>query len=456
MNYTSHNPYTEKTFFSRNTDNVDVAFGKLDTLFQGFRKNSDEELTKRQVWIRKLADILDQKSDELSLIMTQEMGKPVSQSRSELKKCASLCRFYAENAPSFLETETRQQSSDRYTEVRYEPLGVVLSIMPWNFPFWQVFRCAVPALMAGNSVLLKHAPNVPQCSEAICEVMYEAGVPRSRFDAIYSDNETISKLIADSRIAAMTLTGSTRAGKAVGEVAGRNLKPIVLELGGSDPYLILSDADCELAVEKCVTSRMLNNGQSCIAAKRFLVLDDIYDAFLEKFTAKMKSYEMGNPEENETNLGPLARKDLRDTLHEQVTKSIDKGATPLLGCELPKGPGFFYPASILTDVKPGMPAFDEELFGPVAAIIRVQDENEAVQLANKTVYGLGSGIFTRDLEKAKNLASKLEAGNVFINDFVKSDPEIPFGGIKQSGVGRELGREGIQEFVNIKTVSIAY
>lgn len=400
-----------------------------------------------------VAKILEVRRDEFAALMTREMGKPITQARAEVEKCAWVCRYYAENGPGFLEDEPiASDASESY--LSYHPLGVVLAVMPWNFPFWQVFRFAAPALTAGNGGILKHASNVTGCALAIEQIFREAGYPEDLFRTVLIDADQVAELIARPEIAAVTLTGSERAGAAVAEAAGKAIKKSVLELGGSDPYIVLADADLDLAAEKCATSRLLNSGQSCIAAKRFLVESAVYQTFTEKLIEQMRAQQLGDPELEDTDIGPQAREDLRESLHQQVTESIEAGASLKLGGEIPDGVGYFYPATVLTGVKPGMPAFDEELFGPVAAVIEVADVEEAIRLANQSDYGLGSAVFTRDIEKAKAIARRIESGCCAINDFVKSDPRLPFGGIKRSGYGRELSKLGIHEFVNIQTVVV--
>lgn len=404
--------------------------------------------------LRNIAALLNEQKEDLGRLMAEEMGKPLAQGISEAEKCAWVCEYYAEHAAEFLQEEYIETDASR-SYVTFNPLGVVLSIMPWNFPFWQVFRFGAPALMAGNGIILKHAPNVTGCALRIEEIIHEAGIPEKLFRTVIADVDQTQQMILNDTIKAVTLTGSTRAGKAVSSRAGSVLKKTVLELGGSDPYIILEDASLEQAVERCVTSRLLNSGQSCIAAKRFIVVEAVYDEFLERFKALMEAKVVGDPLDDTTDIGPMARFDLRESLHEQVEGSVGKGAECLLGGTVPDGKGAFYPPTILTGVKPGMPAYEEELFGPVASVIRVQSEQEALEVANDTSYGLGAAIFSEDSEKAERLASEqLEAGCCFVNDFVKSDPRLPFGGIKESGYGRELSRYGIREFVNIKTVYV--
>jgi succinate-semialdehyde dehydrogenase/glutarate-semialdehyde dehydrogenase len=396
----------------------------------------------------RLTDGLDRWADR----MTAEMGKPVAQARAEVEKCAGVCEYYAEHAADFL-TDTRADTEATRSYWTPRPLGVVLGIMPWNFPHWQVFRFAAPTLMAGNGVLLKHAPNVPGCAEDIDEIFHSAGLPAGLFGNLRIEPDAIAEWMADDRIAAVTLTGSVRAGKSVASRAGELVKKTVLELGGSDPYVILEDADLDHAAERCVTSRMINSGQSCIAAKRFIVLDGVHDAFVDRVLERMSEYEMADPRDDDTNLGPLARVDLRDEVHRQVRASIDEGARCLLGGVVPDRPGAWYPPTVLTDVTPAMPAGNEEVFGPVASILRAPDEETAIAWANGTRYGLGAAVFTSDVERGERIArERLEAGACFVNDFVRSHAHLPFGGIRQSGYGRELSPLGIREFVNQKTV----
>jgi len=381
------------------------------------------------------------------------MGKPISQSVGEVKKCANVCRFYAEKAEGFLQDETIQTQASK-SFVSYEPLGIILAIMPWNFPFWQVFRFAAPALMAGNVGLLKHASNVPQCALAIEEIFLKAGFPAGAFTSILVGSDKIAKLLQDDRIQAATLTGSEGAGSKVAEVAGREIKKVVLELGGSDAFIVLEDADLDEAVETAVNSRMINTGQSCIAAKRFIVAESVADAFLEKMKETLDSKKTGNPLDKDSDYGPLARRDLAQELQKQVIESVAKGASVyLLGGHEEPETAYFKPM-ILTDVKPGMPAYEDELFGPVATVFKVKDEQEAIRIANDHRYGLAATIFTQDTAKAVKLAHQIESGNVFINAMVQSSPEMPFGGVKKSGFGRELSYIGIREFVNQKSIWI--
>ncbi len=404
--------------------------------------------------MRGAARILREGANDYARLMTEEMGKPLRDGRAEAEKCAWACDYYAEMAEEFLRpVEVATDASRSF--VAFEPLGVVLAVMPWNFPFWQVLRFAAPALMAGNAGVLKHASNVMGCALAIEKIFADAGFPEGLFRSLLIGGRQVARVIENPKVMAVTLTGSTPAGKAVASKAGEMLKKTVLELGGSDPYVILGDADLEEAAELCVRSRLVNSGQSCIAAKRFIVLEKHKEPFEKRFVELMKAKKMGDPMEEDTVVGPQAREDLRDELHEQVRKSIERGARLLLGGEVPKTPGAYYPPTVLTDVRKGMPAYDEELFGPVAAIIAVKDEDEAIRVANDTVFGLGAAVFTRDVKRGEEIARKhLHAGACFVNTLVKSDPRLPFGGIKESGYGRELADFGIREFVNIKTVYV--
>lgn len=425
-------------------DSANIAFAQWRNTGIGLRKGL----------MKNAASVLRKNKEKYALLMTEEMGKPIVQARAEVEKCAWVCDYYADGAEMFLQDEIINTEATK-SFVTYQPLGIVLAVMPWNFPFWQVFRFAAPNLMAGNAGLLKHSSNVTGCSLAIEEIFKLAGFPNGLFKSLVIKSDKVAAVINNKHIKAVTLTGSTPAGMSVAACAGNALKKTVLELGGSDPYVILEDADLDSTVKLCVTARMLNGGQSCIAAKRFIVVEKIHDEFVNRFVEEAKSKIMGDPKNDKTDVGPQAREELRDELHGQVVASINLGAKLLLGGEVPVGGGAFYPPSILTEVKKGMPAYDEELFGPVAAIIKVKDENEAIEVANDTIFGLGAAVFTRDIAKGEYIAKyKLEAGCCFVNDFVKSDPRLPFGGIKESGYGRELSPFGIKEFVNIKTVQI--
>lgn len=450
----SVNPATGVRFKTYEFLPRDHAMRRVERSWSAFRDWRRTTLEERADLLRALSHGLNSKKGSLAELMSREMGKPLAQSAAEIEKCSWGCDYYASHGPSFLAAQMTEAGA-RKSFVSFQPLGPVLAIMPWNFPFWQVLRFAAPALMAGNTALLKHAPNVLGCALAIEALFREAGYPEGVFQTLVTDLEVTSRVIAHPHVAAVTLTGSTRAGKAVAAQAGGLMKKCVFELGGSDPYLILEDAHIEAAAETCVVSRLINTGQSCIAAKRFLVVEKLRKPFEEACLSIMKNKTMGNALEGSFDLGPLAREDLRENLHRQVRESVVQGARCLLGGAVPEGPGYFYPPTLLADVRPGMPAFDEETFGPAAAIVPVADEREAIELANSTEYGLGAAVFTRDLERGEHIARyELEAGSCFVNEFVKSDPRLPFGGIKQSGFGRELSVFGIREFVNIKTVFV--
>jgi succinate-semialdehyde dehydrogenase/glutarate-semialdehyde dehydrogenase len=405
--------------------------------------------------LRRAGTLLRERREDLARLMTLEMGKPLAQGRAEAEKCAWVCEHYAEHSAAFLAAEAVSTDA-RKSFIAFEPLGVVLAVMPWNFPFWQVFRFAAPALMAGNVGLLKHSSNVSGCALAIEGILGDAGLPQGVFQTLLVSSRRVGALIEAPEVAAVTLTGSTPAGRAVAAKAGACLKKVVLELGGSDPYVILEDADLDLAAEACATARLVNGGQSCIAAKRFVVVDGVREAFVDRLVERMKARKMGDPLDETSDIGPQARRDLRDDLHQQVLDSVERGARLRLGGTLPDGPGAFYPPSVLVDVAPGMPAYDEELFGPVAAVIAARDDADAIRIANDTRFGLGAAVFTRDVARGEEIArDELHAGSCFVNTFVRSDPRLPFGGIRDSGYGRELGVFGIREFVNVKTVYVA-
>lgn len=410
--------------------------------------------SERANYLRSVAETLEKEKSDLANLMTQEMGKVRKEAYAEIEKCQWVCSYYAENAESFL-TPENIETDYQESFVDYAPLGTIFAVMPWNFPFWQVFRFAAPALMAGNTCVLKHASNVTGCALYIEKIFSLADCPKNIFRTLVIPSEQVKNVIKHPHIAAISLTGSTEAGKSVAEQAGKHLKKCVLELGGSDPYIILEDADIELAAEKCAASRLLNCGQSCIGAKRFIVHQSIQQKFEDAFVKKLSEAVLGDPTNENSTLGPMAKESLRDELHQQVVSTLNGGAKCILGGEIPEDKGAFYPATVLTNVKRGMTAYSEELFGPVATIITAKNDEEALTIANDTAFGLGSAIFTRDTEKAKRLVKHIEAGTCSINDFVKSDPRLPFGGIKESGYGRELSHHGIKEFVNIKTVVIA-
>ncbi|MEM9290426.1 MAG: NAD-dependent succinate-semialdehyde dehydrogenase [Acidobacteriota bacterium] len=425
--------------------------------FESWRQRPMES---RAQMLLALAQVLEDGSERWALRMAEEMGKPLAQGHSEVSKSAWVCRHYAEHAAEMIAPQTLSLATGPYrpkhSSVVFSPLGPLLAIMPWNFPFWQVLRCAAPSLAAGNVVVLKHAPNVAGCALDLEEIFLSAGFPRGVFTTLLVDEETTGELIADPRIRAVTLTGSTTAGRAVAARAGAALKKCVLELGGSDPCVILDDADLELAATACVESRLINSGQSCIAAKRWIVTSSRVESFTRRTKELLRSKHVGDPLDPSTDIGPLARHDLQQSLHRQVVASLEAGARCALGGELPRGEGYYYPITLLTEVTPSMVAGKEELFGPVASILVARDEAQALAWANATSYGLGASIFTADEERGRSLAAtNMEAGCCFVNDFVRSDPRLPFGGIKESGFGRELGTFGIQEFVNVKSLVVA-
>lgn len=409
--------------------------------------------SERSALLHTVAQKLQQQKGVLAELATMEMGKPIAEAESEIEKCAWVCRYYADHAEKFLSDETIETEAQE-SYVRFDPLGVVLAVMPWNFPYWQVFRFAAPALMAGNTCVLKHASNVSGCALAIENLLGEAGLPQHTFRTLLVPGKELKEVICHPRIKAITLTGSTEAGKSVAKIAGEQLKKTVLELGGSDPYIILEDANIEQAAKLCADSRLINSGQSCIGAKRFIVVNKIKSQFESAFVNHMRAARMGDPMDRNNRVGPMAREDLRDELHRQVSHSVKQGATCLLGGEIPEMQGAYYPPTVITNVDKTMPAYAEELFGPAATIIGVENEIEAVQVANDSLFGLGAAVFTADTEKGKRIADRLEAGCCVVNDFVKSDPRLPFGGIKGSGYGRELSHYGIKEFVNIKTIVV--
>lgn len=454
MSIRSINPATGekiKDYTEMTPHEVKGIIEKAHTAFLDWRQTS---FTHRAKLMKKAAQVLRDNAVAYGELMTQEMGKPIASGRAEAEKCAWVCDYYANNAEKFLQPEIIVTDASK-SFVTFQPLGVVLAVMPWNFPYWQVFRFAAPGLMAGNAGILKHASNVMGCALAIEDIFRQADFPENLFRALIIGSQQVDAVIENPLVKAATLTGSTPAGKAIAKKAGELLKKTVLELGGSDPYVVLADADLEATVTTCVNSRLINSGQSCIAAKRFIVVESLREKFEQLFVKQMAAAKMGDPMQEDVVVGPQARRDLRDDLHRQVRQSIEKDAACLLGGEIPKGNGAFYPPTVLTNVKPGMPAYDEELFGPVAAIIAVKDETEAIRIANDTVFGLGAAVFTRDVAKGEGIAAnELEAGCCFVNALVKSDPRLPFGGVKESGYGRELSHYGIKEFVNIKTVYV--
>ena len=448
------NPATGETiraYDEMTPSEVDEIVSQCHRTFLDWRRTS---YATRAGLMRNAAGILRARSEEFARLMALEMGKVLREGRSEAEKCAWVCDYYAKNAEAFLAREEIQTDATR-SFVVFEPLGVVLAVMPWNFPFWQVFRFAAPALMAGNTGVLKHASNVPGCALAIEEIFRQAGFPDHALRTLLVSSSRVDSIIERASVRAVTLTGSTPAGRAIARKSGEMLKKAVLELGGSDPYLILEDADLEKAAAACAASRVINAGQSCIAAKRFVAVEPVRARFEALLVGEMRAKKMGDPLDEKSDIGPQARHDLRDELHRQVTESIERGARCLLGGEIPRGKGAFYPPTVLAGVRKGMPAYDEELFGPVAAIIPAKDEEDAVRIANDTVFGLGAAVFTADASRGERIAAaELEAGACFVNTFVRSDPRLPFGGVKESGYGRELSHFGIKEFVNVKTVYV--
>jgi len=453
MTFKSVNPVDGKTVAEIKAFTPDELEAALRQAAQAAPHWRQQKLAERCRLLQQAAAILRERAEDFARMMTLEMGKPIREARAEIEKSAWGCEYYAAEGPAFLADEEISSDAGRSLVV-YQPLGTVLAVMPWNFPFWQVFRFAAPALLAGNTGLLKHASNVPQCALAIESVFADAGFPAGVFRTLMISSSQVEGVIQDPRVQAVTLTGSEPAGRQVAATAGAQIKKSLLELGGSDPFIVLEDADLDLAVEQAVVSRFLNTGQSCIAAKRFIVVDAIAEVFIDRFRTAVETLVSGDPLDDATELGPMARVDLRDELHQQVVDSLSQGAVAVTGCSPAAGDGVYYQASILDHVKPGVRAYNEELFGPVASIIRAADENEALRIANDTDFGLGGSVWTRDSERGEHIARQLECGCAFVNGLVKSDPRLPFGGIKHSGYGRELSRLGIHEFVNAKTIWI--
>ena len=442
---------TLETFDPHSPAEVERRLALAASTFVEWRRVPMDERARR---MRRAGEILDERKQEYGRLMTVEMGKPVGPGIAEAEKCALACRFYAEHAAEFLAPE-RVDTDASESMVRYDPIGAVLAVMPWNFPFWQVIRFAAPALMAGNVGLLKHASNVPRCALAIERVFRDAGFPEGAFQVLLVGSDAVAKLIEDPRIAAVTLTGSEAAGASVGAAAGGQIKKTVLELGGSDPFIVMPSADLAKAADTAARARTINNGQSCIAAKRFIVHERVAAEFERLFVEKMKSLKVGDPLDPKTEIGPLATPAIRDEVHDAVRRSVAAGARLALGGEPQPGRGNFYPPTVLADVPPDSPAANEEIFGPVAALFRVRDASEAIAIANSSRYGLGASAWTNDPAERDRFSAEIESGSVFINGMVKSDPRLPFGGVKKSGYGRELSVQGIREFVNVKTVWIA-
>lgn len=453
MSLESINPATGETLERYTPWDAQQLDGALQAVARAAPEWQTTGLGERAGLMRQAARVLRQGIEDYAGLMTREMGKPIREARAEVEKCALVCDYYAEHAEGFLADEVVATDAGR-SLVAHLPLGTVLAVMPWNFPFWQVFRFAAPGLMAGNTGVLKHAANVTGCAFAIESVFREAGFPPDAFRTLPITTAQVASVIAHPAVHAVTLTGSEPAGRAVAAAAGQHLKKSLLELGGSDAFIVLEDADLEAAARTAVASRFVNGGQSCIAAKRFILVDEVADAFLERFRAATQALRQGDPLDPDTDIGPMARTDLRDELHQQVRDSIARGALPVIGCEPLAGPGSYYKPSILDRVSPGMPAWDQELFGPVAAVIRVADEEQALGVANGSRFGLGGSVWTQDRGRGERLARRMESGATFVNAMVKSDPRLPFGGIKASGYGRELSVHGIREFVNVKTLWI--
>ncbi|ELY88237.1 aldehyde dehydrogenase [Natrialba hulunbeirensis JCM 10989] len=452
MSIESTNPATGDVIETYDETDASERENRLDRAQAAFEEWRDVPIETRQRLLVDAGDILRENTEEYAELMTREMGKPIEQARAEVEKCAWVCDYYGEHAAEFLQDEVVAGDPNARTVVAHQPLGPILAIMPWNFPFWQVFRFAAPNLVAGNVGLLKHASNVPGCARAIEDIFHEAGFPADVFTTLLIDSSEIEAVIQDDRVQGVTLTGSDGAGRAVAETAGSELKKTVLELGGSDPFVVLEDAPLDETVETAVQARLLNSGQSCIAAKRFIVVEDVYDEFVDRFVAEMDAQVVGDPLDEETDIGPQARPDLLDQLHEQVQETVEQGGEVRLGGEPMDREGAFYPPTVLTNVPEDAPADQEELFGPVATVFRVPDEAAAIEKANDTRFGLGASVWTDDLERGERVAREFDSGLAFVNELVKSDPRLPFGGVKDSGYGRELARDGIHEFTNTKTI----
>ena len=453
MTYQTINPATEElieTFENHTDSEAERALERASRVFRAWRATP---VSRRVEILEKAADLLEGRATELARIMALEMGKPISQGEAEARKCALACRYYVSHAEKLLRPQPRESDASS-SFVRYDPLGPTLAVMPWNFPFWQVFRFAAPSLAAGNAIILKHSRGTPRCGLAIEKLILDAGFPEGLVQNLFLNHGQTARLIADERLRGVSLTGSSRAGKEIARVTGRYLKPIVLELGGSDPFIVLEDANVQEAARVAVDARCLNSGQSCIAAKRFLVHRSLFNDFRDTFVTEMSARRVGDPMDRDVHIGPLARRDLREELATQVKQTLADGAKALCGGKPPSGKGFFYPPTVLVDVPDSSPAAEEELFGPVAPLMPFDEDQEAVEIANSSRYGLGASVWATDASRARELVSRLEVGMVFVNGMVKSDPRLPFGGVKDSGFGRELAREGIMEFVNAKTVWI--
>jgi len=453
MKFTTVNPATEEVIKEYTVMSEDEVFSIIKKSHEAFLSWRDQPISLRAAMMNKLAISLRNKKEEYAKIMSQEMGKPITDARAEVEKCAWTAEIYAQNGEKWFEEEIVEADGKEH-KVIFQPLGVVLSIMPWNFPFWQAIRFAIPGILAGNGSILKHASNVTGSAFAIEDAFRSAGFPEGLFSAVIADHKTIEKVIASDYIQGVSLTGSTTVGKHIGEMAGRNLKKVVLELGGSDPFIVLKDANIDFTAKNAALGRMINNGQSCIAAKRFIVEEPIAEEFGKKFAEYVASKKMGDPSDDTTEVGPLVHEKQMNEISLQVDDALSKGAKILTGGKKPDQKGFYYEATVLTNVTPDMKVCKEETFGPVAPIIVVKDEDEAIKVANDSEFGLGASIWTKDEKKGLALAEKLECGDVFINSIVKSDPRLPFGGVKNSGLGRELSKYGLKEFVNVKAISL--
>lgn len=451
MSFTSVNPATGVQIEQYSLHSAKEVDRRLDRATSGFAANRERSVADRARCLKRAADLLEEEAETYGALMTREMGKPLVQAVGEAEKCAWVCRYYAEHGADFLADEAVDTDAKK-SYVAYEPLGPILAVMPWNYPFWQVLRFGAPALMAGNAILLKHAPNVTGCAQAIESLLRDAGFSEHEVQVLQVDEETVGTVLADDRVRGATLTGSVAAGQAVAQQAAAQVKPTVLELGGSDPFIVCADADLEAAASVGCRARMQNNGQSCIAAKRFIVERPVLDAFTERLVDEVESLTVGDPTDRRTDVGPMARDDLRAEVHDQVERAIGEGAVALAGGHTLERDGFFYAPTVLSDVEPGSVAFTEEIFGPVASVVVADDPDHAVALANDTRFGLGGSIFTEDVAKGEEMARALDVGCAFVNEMTKSDPRLPFGGIKDSGYGRELSHHGIREFVNAKTV----
>ncbi len=449
----SLNPATEEILAEFDELSAEKAIYEIKKVGDAFAGWAQKEAGERAELIKNLQKTILKNKQEYAELITREMGKPISQSVAEVEKCALLCDYYSKEGPAFLEPE-EVKTENKKSYVRYDPLGTILAVMPWNFPFWQLFRVAVPSLLAGNAVVLKHASNVPQCALKIEGIFKEAGFPEHVFKTLLIGSKSIPKIIESGYIDGVSLTGSTKAGSSVGGTAGKSIKKVVLELGGSDPFIVLPDCDIEKTAENAVKARMVNSGQSCIAAKRFIVHEKIETEFTERVKELMERLKVGDPMDKNTNIGPLATGQIRDDVERQVVETAKNGANILLGGKGKEGKGFFFEPTLLGNIRPGMPAYNEELFGPVLPIIPVKSEEETIRVANDTEFGLGASIWTTDTRKAEEVAKRIQTGMVFINKTVVSDPRLPFGGMKKSGIGRELGKWGIREFVNVKAVVV--